>query len=83
MEENHSCFWKGMGTNFPSSSHKMGFAAFSNAMGYCWEDLCISFVKQAIRWESDGREPRILSEKFGYQFPRFSLICGFSHSMRY
>ena len=52
MEENHSCFWKGMGTNFPSSSHKMGFAAFFNAMGYCWEDpmyfLCEASHKMGI-----------------------------------
>ena len=35
-------------------------------------------MKQTIRLESDGREPLILSEKYGYQFPRFSPMRGFA-----
>ena len=52
---------KKMDTNFPGSSHKMGFNASFNTMGYWWEDLCIFHViKQTISWKPDGKEPIIL-----------------------
>ena len=59
-------------------AHKVGFAAFSHAMGNWWEKLCISYlVKYTIGWESDGRKVAMLWGKYGYQFRRLSQFDGF------
>ena len=64
--------------------HRMSFAAFSHAMRNRWKNPCISHaIKHTIRWGSDGREPLILWEKYGYQFPRLSPKDGFCYIFPY
>ena len=79
MEESHPYSVKSVGTNFPGSFRRMGFVAFSNAMGnWCGNPCILHVMKYTIRWESDGKKVPILWEKYDYQFPRFSsgdAIC--------
>ena len=59
-------------------AHKVGFAAFFQAIGNWWEKPCISYVvKYKIEWESNGRKFPILWRKYWYQFPKFSQFKGF------
>ena len=67
-----------MGTNFPGSSNSMDFIAFCHAMGNWWRNPRISHItKDTIGCESDGKKLTILSEKYVYQFPRFTIYDGF------
>ena len=68
---------KKYGTNFPGFFHRMGFVAFSHAMGNRWGDPCISHVmKYNIGLESDRKKEPILWEKYEDQFPRFCPYDG-------
>ena len=62
-----------MGTNFSGSSNSMDFIAFCHAMGNWWRNPFISHItKCTIGCESDGKKLPILSEKYVYQFSRFT-----------
>ena len=52
MEESHPYSVKSVGTNFPGSFRRMGFVAFSNAMGnWCGNPCILHVMKYTIRWE--------------------------------
>ena len=54
-KKKHTYFRKIMTTNFPGSFHRMGFVAFSLAMGNLWENPCIAHVmKYTIGQKLDG-----------------------------
>ena len=47
-------FWEKYGYQFPRFFPEDAFVAFSNAIRYWLEEICISLaMKQTIRWESD------------------------------
>ena len=74
-----SILWEKYGYQFLGSPHKMGFAAFSLALGYWLENQCISHVmKYTIELESDRKEAPILWEKYEYQYPRFPHSMSFA-----
>ena len=73
MRKKHPYNGKSMSTNFPGSSHRMGFVAFSRTMGNWWRNPCIPHImKYTIGWESYGEKAPMLWEKYEYQFPRFT-----------
>ena len=79
-EKKHPYYGKSMGTNFPGFPLWIGFAVFSHAMGNWWRNPRISHVMKYTRsWQSNGKKPTILWEKYEYQFLKFSPCNGFCY----
>ena len=85
MEENHQHFdyQFSMTINFPGSPHRMGFDAYSYAMGYRMEYSCIS---REMNYTIGYYGSPLFWEKYGYQFhgsPRKTCFAVFSLAMGY
>ena len=65
-------------TNFPGFSHLMGFPAFSHAMRYWWENLCIShMMTYTTRWKSNGKKHPHYGKSMSTNFPGSANTMGF------
>ena len=75
-----------MSINFPGFPHTMGFVAFSDAMGYWCENLCISHmmrfaiffpVKAILSQIQQSRLSFITARDYCYALPRNNVRFGY------